>query len=379
LNIHIYASPIVKDSRSLKQTSWLIKNNLFNKILILGIFKDGLDSTSKIGEKIELNRLSLNFYKKFPFLKSLFFYLEWYRKVFLHLKKEDITVVQCHSVYDLPIGVLLKKRKKCKLVYDAHELETERNGVYGISKYVLKIIEKIFIKYTDEVLVVSDSILKWYKSHYPNISCHLVRNLPLKEEIPKNKFKESYFHEKYSLKNDSIIYIYLGTFIPNRGIDIILNTFAKSNEQNHIIFIGYGSLENKIIEYTEKYQNIHFHSPVSSIDIIPLAQQADIGISLIENCCLSYYYCLPNKLFEYANAHIPVIASNFPDMSNLIKEHNLGWTTEPNAIAFNKVINKLDRNIINEKKKALSEITLESWEEEGKKYINLYKTLLKRV
>lgn len=379
LNVHIYASPIIKDSRSLKQTSWLIKNALFNKILIIGIHKEGLDHQSKIEDKIEINRLDLQFYKKFPFLKSLFFYLEWYRKVYRHLKNENISVVQCHSVYDLPIGVWLKKKKKCKLVYDAHELETERNGVYGISQKILKLIERAYIKHTDITLVVSKSILKWYQEQYPGISCHLIRNLPLEIATSKANYEDQYFHKKYSLEKDAVVYIYLGTFILKRGIDIILDAFSNGNDQNHIVFVGYGALENKIIEYTEKYSNIHFHPPVNSLDIIPFAKQADIGISLIENCCLSYYYCLPNKLFEYANAHIPVIASNFPDMADLIQKYDLGWTITPDKVKFTTFINNLNKDTVLAKKKTLGKIRLESWEEEGKKYINLYQSLLKKT
>jgi len=44
----------------------------------------------------------------------------------------------------------------------------------------------------------------------------------------------------------------------------------------------------------------------------------DIGVSLIENLSTSYYYALPNKLFEYIMADVPVVVSNLPQMKKLL-------------------------------------------------------------
>ena len=51
---------------------------------------------------------------------------------------------------------------------------------------------------------------------------------------------------------------------------------------------------------------------------------ASIGISLEENLGLNYQYALPNKLFDYTQARIPVIISDLPEMTSIVKKYKIG-------------------------------------------------------
>ena len=55
-----------------------------------------------------------------------------------------------------------------------------------------------------------------------------------------------------------------------------------------------------------------------------VAASADVGLCMIEAVSLSDYLCLPNKLFEYAFAGLPVIASKFPDIAKVVEGYGLG-------------------------------------------------------
>jgi glycosyltransferase involved in cell wall biosynthesis len=94
-------------------------------------------------------------------------------------------------------------------------------------------------------------------------------------------------------------------------------------------------------KYASDFPNIHFHPAIKPSEILSYTCSADVGLSIIENSCLSYYYSLPNKFFEYIAAGVPVIASDFPDMSAIVNEHKVGWTVDVNEEALSNLIAKL--------------------------------------
>jgi hypothetical protein len=61
---------------------------------------------------------------------------------------------------------------------------------------------------------------------------------------------------------------------------------------------------------------------------------ADVGVVLIENTCLSYYLCAPNKLFEYAVCGLAAVVSDFPEMAKFVDAHDCGWKIEPTSEAL---------------------------------------------
>ncbi len=378
INLHLYSAPLVRDSRSRKESKSIEDYLWFDKILMLGIQAPNVAQFTDISKEVRVERLKVSFYHKLPFLKSICFYLEWYVEIWKRVKKEKISVVQCHGINELVIGVFLKWRKKSKLIYDAHELETERNGSKGIVNLYLKFIEWFLIRFADEVLVVSPSILEWYENKYKGNSITLLRNLP-KESLFNVESHQFNLKESLGIPDNDVLYIYLGALLKNRGVEVILECFSKSSTSNHVVFVGFGDYDLKIKEYAKEYKNIHYKKPVEPSEVIGLTRSADVGLCLVENSCLSHYYCLPNKLFEYILAGVPIISSNFPDLSGVVNEKKCGWLVEPNAGALLNAIEKIDKNIVDLTKQRMSENPLmESWETEEIIYINAYKRMLKK-
>ena len=80
----------------------------------------------------------------------------------------------------------------------------------------------------------------------------------------------------------------------------------------------------KILEAGEQNERIHYHESVSSKILNEYTCSANIGICLIEDLCLSYKFCLPNKFFEYAMAGLPILVSDLPEMRKLVEEYDCG-------------------------------------------------------
>jgi len=286
-------------------------------------------------------------------------------------------ILHCNDINMLPIAVIIKKfyKKDIKIVYDAHEYETETYALSGIQKKVTKLAEKFLIKYADRVITVSDSIAEEYVRLYGIEKPALVLNAPpYKEEMKKSEI----FRERFNIKEEQTIFLYQGGLGFNRGIEVLLEVFkGLDTSKSVIVFMGYGALEELIKEHMKTYTNIFFHEAVSPEVLLNYTTSADFGISTIEDSCLSYRYCLPNKLFEYMMAEIPLIVSNLPEMKKVIEKNSIGVVAKENTVdglkeAIEEAI-KLNKKLLNLNIKKAKKIY--NWEEQERILLKLYKDI----
>lgn len=373
-NLQLSLTNVKHESRLFKEVRSLLQKQQFSFIQIVGLSEHGLEENSTLQKNIDIVRLAL---KSRKLSKNLFFqsikYLE-YAFIILY-KYRNFNVVTIHSIGLLPIGVLYKIFNQAKLVYDAHEYETETQGLKGFRKKLSKILEKNLIKYCNAVIVVSDSIANEYVKLYNIPKPALVLNTPPYTVIEKKDL----FREKLGIDKDKTIFLYQGGLSNGRGIEILLETFRKFDDNKSVIvFMGYGSLENMVKKASKEYENIYFHPAVTPDILLDYTSSADFGISTIEDSCLSYKFCLPNKMFEYLMAEIPVIVSNLYEMKKFVKAHKVGVIAKENtpeglrwAIAEALKLDKTDlqKNIQQIKQ-------LYNWEEQEKVLLNVYSELI---
>ena len=101
----------------------------------------------------------------------------------------------------------------------------------------------------------------------------------------------------------------------------MLDVLPKISPSFHCIFMGYGALVPKVRQLAATSPNVHLLPAVHPQDVLSFTVGADVGVILVQKVSLSYYYSLGNKFFEYLMAGLPVIASDFPEMS---KQSNPG-------------------------------------------------------
>jgi glycosyltransferase involved in cell wall biosynthesis len=141
--------------------------------------------------------------------------------------------------------------------------------------------------------------------------------------------------------------------------------------------MGSGLLENLITEYSVDNPNIFLHAPVSHDLVISVAKSADFGICLIEDISLSDRFCLPNKLFEYIFSGLPVIASNLPDMKNLIQEYEVGICVDNSTEALLEVVSNTRKDDFDDLAFHHDNLKELSWESQARKLESIYRDLLK--
>ena len=373
---HISHTDIRRDSRIIKELK-VISNEFVN----CDIFAIGIKRVSHLNNiKLSLSKvqdLSISLItKKFFFIpKSILYflnYLEFFLKCILKIYSKKIAIIHCHDFLVLPIGYIAKLLFNCKLIYDAHELESEKNFV----KYpkIIFLIERLLWKKIDLFITVSPSILNWYhkKMGYKKNSV-IVLNAP--EITNKNIINNISLRRKLKIPKNQLIFLYVGSFLYGRGINLFLKVFSNPKINSALVFLGYGEMEDKIKKFSKKYSNIYYSKPVSHSRLAQFIKSSDVGLCVIEKVSLSYYYSLPNKFFEFAFSNLHILASNFPDMRNLINTYSIGSCISPN---YNMLIKKIqffeaNRHKIKIKRKNLRDL---EWGTQSEKLINGYRKII---
>lgn len=280
-------------------------------------------------------------------------------------------IVHCHDTLALPLGVIVKLFTGAKLVYDAHELESNRNGLTRLQGALTLRTEKLLWRFVDALIVVSPSIQKWYREAIGPKYSAVILNSPLFSETAVQE--SDYLRNKFQIPAQSKIFIYVGILGHGRGIDLLCEAFKHSDIQSHIVFLGYGELSDELKRLAAEHSNMHVHDAVPHSQVVPIAQSADFGLCLVQNVSLSDYYCLPNKLFEYCFAGVPVLASDFPDIRAVLSEYGIGECCNLASDDVLRAIRELERS---GKTYNFSNLTSLSWQAQEQKLLGLYQQCL---
>ncbi len=374
-NLHITLTKFKNESRLLKEASSILNHDLAHIVYVAALHEEGMALDEVCGNRLFVHRFKL---KTSSLPKNIFFkiikYLEFCLKIFIYYKNNDIKIINIHSLGLLPIGVFLKFYCGAVLVYDAHELETEKLESGGTLKKMGKIVEKLFINKCDLIIVVSESIADWYHMKYNIHRPSVILNAPKIRELART----NHFRNNLNIRDDQTIILYQGGLVEGRGVRLILRAMqAREDDSVVAVFMGYGELEKEIRSIADNSSNIFFHQAVDPSVLLEYTAAADIGIHLIQNTCLNHEYCMPNKLFEYTMAGLPVIVSSLKDMSHFVEVNNIGFVIQDYSDSgINDAINALLKsNIAALKKNAYIAACKYSWEVQEKILINSYRKI----
>jgi glycosyltransferase involved in cell wall biosynthesis len=274
---------------------------------------------------------------KLFFNKGFLFYANYNIRLFFYLLGNKVDILWSNDLDTLPANYLASKIKGKKIIYDSHEYFTEVPELV-IRPQVQKVweaIEELILPKLKNVITVCHSIANCYAKKY-KINVNVVRNVP-----HKNK---TFLTVKNLREEGKNLIIYQGAVNVNRGIEPLVEAMQKI-ENTTLFIIGEGDVFDGIISLIRKLNLSHKVKMLGKIPFELLhdyTMQADLGVSLEENIGLNYKYALPNKLFDYINAKVPVLTANLPEMAAIVNQYNVGETIDeitPNAIA--EKINKL--------------------------------------
>lgn len=345
-------------------------------VTIIALLKGDVKAKDEIDgipiERIELKTMRLPEGTLWGAIK----YLEIIWKMVWRYRKYDIW--HCNDFEIFFMGVLAKMtRPKLKLVYDSHEYQSERYGKAGIEKKFISRMEKWTIHKAEAFITVSAGIAEEYKRRFGVKSPYLVYNSPHLTEVTKSDI----LRDKFGIGKEVKIFLYQGGLAVSRGMELLLETFEKMNDPSiHLVMMGSGTFQPLVEEVAARSSVVHFHPSVPYHDLIQYTASVDVGIISTQNLCLNNWFCMPNKLFEYIQAEIPVLTNNLHDCRQVVKEWEIGEVIpEYNAEDLERSVRamaKKDLSIYQEGlKKAKKNF---QWNTEEKKLEEIYANVAKQ-
>lgn len=350
---------LVTDNRVHKVATTLLKSGA--SVTLVGCIKT--KNTPVLNRSYNTKRFKL-FFKRGPY-----FYLEYNIRLFLFLLFHRFDIIVANDLDTLLGSYIACKLKSKKIVYDSHEYFTEVPELYNrnIPKRVWTILERIILPRIKYAYTVSESIALTYNNLY-HLDLKIIRNVP--------NFRNK---EETQINNKTKQILYQGSLNIGRGLEQMIDAM-EFIENCELVIIGDGDIKNQL---KERIQSKNLNHKVTLKGRIPFenlmfeTQKADLGIALEENLGLNYYYALPNKLFDYIQAGVPVLVSPFPEMQKIVNKYEIGTVYDhksPQELA--KIINEIFelKNRYQKWKdntvKAAQELC---WENEEKILIQLYK------
>ena len=253
------------------------------------------------------------------FKTGALFYAEYNFRLFLFLLFTKFDLLLANDLDTLTANFLVSRIKNKPLVYDSHEYFTEvpelvnRPKVKRVWEWLEgKMVPKIKNAYT-----VCNSIADVYKNKY-GTKFKVVRNLP---NLTKSPVEIKVHTQK--------IVLYQGAVNIGRGLEQAILAM-KDIETAKLLIAGDGDIKQQLEELVDRENlanRVEFVGRLSIGELAGLTPQADLGLSIEEDLGLNYRFALPNKLFDYIQAQVPVLVTNLPEMVAVVNKFKVGEIT----------------------------------------------------
>jgi glycosyltransferase involved in cell wall biosynthesis len=321
---------------------------------------------------------------------SFLFYLEFNVRLFFKLFREKAGIYLGNDLDVMPATMLLARLKKKPIVYDSHEYFLGMAGLdkKPVRRSIWKFLETRVFSNLKYMYTVSESIRNLYLRNYHG-KLLVVRNLPLKNPtFPVLTPEETEWIRSIEQKipeNKNLI-IYQGAGInESRGVEELVKSmlFLKATDF-HLLILGGGDVFEKLKEIID--QN-HLSEKITIVSKVPftllfhITRKARLGISIDKPTVQNHKYSLPNKLFEYLHAGVPVLASRLVEQEKILSQYDVGGFIEeyrPEHIAQRIKEIFETPGLLDRWKRNTSKVREElNWENESKIVLDIFKQVEK--
>ena len=285
-------------------------------------------------------------------------------------------VVHAHDVNTLPTGWLAATCARAALVYDAHEISTDREG-YRSFRTAVGWTEKRLMPRAAATITTTDARAKFFARAYRIPRPLVLQNRPRLVAVART----DRIRRELRLAEPWPIVLYQGGLQQGRGLARLVEA-AGQIDRAYFVFIGGGPLAGLLEKQAEAAGlagRVRFIPTVSLADLPSYTASADIGVQPLENTCLNHLTTDSNKLFEYMMGGLPVVASDLPEIRRIMNEHGFGIAVPPGdtkalAQAIQRLLDDEEMRLQLAAKARKAALRI-NWEEQEQRLVALYRKL----
>lgn len=318
-----------------------------------------------VARKFKQHRIRCFFYD------GKLFYLEYNIRLFFYLLIQSFDIINSVDLDTILPGYFISRIKSKKIVFDAHEYFTEQPEIVTRPKVqkIWKRVERFAIPRIKHCYTVCESLAELFKKEY-DVDFEVVRNVPFYNPQDFSK-----------IEKDKKIILYQGSLNDGRGLEEMIDAMQGIHNAEFWM-AGEGELSDalrKRVKENNLENKIKFLGYLQPEELQEITPKVYIGLNLLQNKGLNYYYSLANKSFDYIQALVPSINMDFPEYQKIKKEYEVGLLIPDLKMETiqNALKTLLENEVLYNRLKENCKLAKEEyiWEKEVGRLLGVYETI----
>jgi glycosyltransferase involved in cell wall biosynthesis len=258
--------------------------------------------------------------------------LDFYRRAIAVVHDVRPALIHCNDYNTMWVGVAARLLGGRTVVYDSHELWPDRNQ-RPEPRWWLIACEFLFVHLAHRTITASPGYSEVMARRYRIRPPGVIRNIPDASMLSSAVRSEN--GDSPAGDGDRVA-LYVGALTTGRGLELSIMALSHIEDVRlRLVGPARPAYLAELVELARREgvsDRVEFSGAVSPDELVETISEASVGLALIQPVCLSYRMSLPNKVFEYVAAGLPVLGSDLPAISALVNEHRIGLLAEPGEV-----------------------------------------------
>jgi glycosyltransferase involved in cell wall biosynthesis len=307
---------------------------------------------------------------------------EW--TIFARLQQLKPDIIHAHDLPRLAVAVYAKQRLRLPLIYDAHELYPEIATLSRHQQRVLTRLEQRLVPTCSHIITVNPFLAAEMATRYRISPPTVILNATSRPAGFDEAQPWDCFRRCFAIPAEASIVLYQGWMSPTRGLQHLVRAMFYLGENIHLVLMGYGETRRELEQIVAELglaERVHFKAAVPQAALLFWTASADAGIIPYPPVDLNNYYCSPNKLFEFIQACVPIIANDLPFLRQIVGGEGFGvvaplTTVEDYVAAIQQMFDPQLGGPARFQARLQAGVQTYAWDVEAKKLLAIYEEFI---